>query len=264
MKGFFRDRHISYFYKCEIFISFKHTIEDPTRPGRYIESEDVAFAQQVYDHLLSLGFNEQSVFFSKIDNQQYTGDFEAKIYYKLQTAKQLILIGSSETYLDSPWVKNEWSRYLMMMKQGQKHPESLVVLVKDPHQLAQKIDTRLKKFNLLDLNDSQTMSSVAKIIKQNQEKILGFTPLMSPIALESLMNQSETIEEEAKFLKSKSTIQYQKNQVTDFEKIEVNRLEIEWHNRNLVKAKTIAEKINQDYPNNATALKCLFMIILDN
>lgn len=245
---------------CEIFISFKHTIEDPTRPERYIESEDVAFAQQVYDHLLSLGFNEQSVFFSKIDNQQYTGDFEAKIYYKLQTAKQLILIGSSETYLDSPWVKNEWSRYLMMMKQGQKHPESLVVLVKDPHQLAQKIDARLKKFNLLDLNDSQTMSSVAKIIKQNQEKILGFTPLMSPIALESLMNQSETIEEEAKFLKSKSTIQYQKNQVTDFEKIEVNRLEIEWSNRNLSKVKVIATKLNQDYPNNASALKYLFLI----
>jgi len=245
---------------CEIFISFKHTIEDSSRPGTYVESEDVHFAQQVYDHLLTLGFNEQSVFFSKIDNKQYTGDFEAKIYYKLQTAKQLILIGSSQEYLDSPWVKNEWSRYLMMMKQGQKHPESLVVLVKDPNQLIQKMDTRLKKFNLLDLNDSQSISLVGKIIKQNQEKILGFTPLMSPIALESLMNQSETIEEEAKFLKSKSTIRYQKNNVTDFEKIEVNRLEIEWSNRNLSKVKLIATKLNQDFPNNATALKYLFML----
>ena len=245
---------------CEIFISFKHTIEDSSRPGNYVESEDVHLAQQVYNHLLTLGFNEQSVFFSKIDNKQYTGDFEAKIYYKLQTAKQLILIGSSQEYLDSPWVKNEWSRYLMMMKQGQKHPESLVVLVKDPNQLAQKIDDRLKKFNLLDINDPQMISSIGSIIKQNQEKILGFTPLMSPIALESLMNQSETIEEEAKFLKSKSTIQYQKNLVTNFEKIDVNRLEIEWSNRNLSKVKLIATKINQDYPNNATALKYLFLI----
>lgn len=245
---------------CEIFISFKHTVEDPNQPGKYIESEDVPYAEAIYQQLLKEGFTDQQVFFSKVDNKQYTGDFEAKIYYKLQTAKQFILVGSSQNHIDSPWVKNEWSRYLMMMKQGQKHPESFIFVVKDKTKILPTLDDRLKRFNLLDIQDQDHLQAIAQIAKKNQATMLGFTPTMTPIALEKLMDQSETIEEEAKFLQSKSTIEYVKNVVTDFEKIEVNRLEIEWHNRNLVKAKTIAEKINQDYPNNATALKYLFMI----
>ncbi len=245
---------------CEIFISFKHTIEDPNEPGKYIESEDVSYAEAIYQQLLKAGLTEQQVFFSKIDNKQYTGDFEAKIYYKLQTAKQFILVGSSQAYLDSPWVKNEWSRYLLMMKQGQKHPESFIFVVKDKSHIIPQLDDRLKRFNVFDVNDQDHLHVITEVVKHNQQTMLGFTPLMTPVALETLMDQSETIEEEAKFLQSKSTIQYQKSVVTDFEKIEVNRLEIEWHNRNLVKAKAIAEKLNQDYPNNATALKYLFMI----
>jgi TPR repeat protein len=245
---------------CEVFISFKHTIENPKEPGSYIESEDVAYAEAIYHRLLKEGLTEQQVFFSKVDNKQYTGDFEAKIYYKLQTAKQFILVGSSQDYLDSPWVKNEWSRYLQMMKQGQKHPESFIFVVKNKTQIIPKLDDRLKRFNLFDVNDQDHLEVITEVVKHNQETMLGFTPLMTPVALETLMDQSETIEEEAKFLQSKSTIQYQKSIITDFEKIEVNRLEIEWHNRNLAKAKSIAEKLIQDYPNNATALKYLFMI----
>jgi len=245
---------------CEIFISFKHTVEDLHHPGKFVDSEDVKDAEKIYEQLLKHGYSDQQVFFSKVDNRQYTGDFEAKIYYKLQTAKQLILIGSSLDYLESPWVKNEWSRYLMMMKQGQKHPESFLFVLRNKETILSGLDERLKRFNILDLDEEGTDVSIADVVKRNQEKILGFTPMMSPVALENLVNQSETIEEEAKFLQSKSTIAYQKNMVTDFEKIEVNRLEIEWHNRNLAKAKTIAEKINKDYPNNATALKYLFLI----
>lgn len=245
---------------CEIFISFKHTVEDPHQPGKYIESEDVQYAEAIYHQLLKEGLTEQQVFFSKVDNKQYTGDFEAKIYYKLQTAKQFILVGSSQTYLDSPWVKNEWSRYLMMMKQGQKHPESFIFVVKNKAQIIPQLDDRLKRFNVFDVDEQDHLTIISDVVKRNQQTMLGFTPLMTPVALETLMDQSETIEEEAKFLQSKSTIQYKKSVVTDFEKIEVNRLEIEWHNRNLEKAKAIALKLNQDYPNNATALKYLFMI----
>ncbi len=244
---------------CDIFISFKHTIEDPKNPGVYIDSPDVRYAQGLYNHLLTQGYSPEQVFFSKVDNLLYTGDFEAKIYYKLKTAKQFILIGSSIESIESPWVKNEWARYLGMLKNGQKHPESFVLALANKHNILPSLDSRLKKLNIIDLND-QYLDVITTIIKSTKDRIFGFTPPIAPIDIEKLMEHSSESEVDVTLTTKKTPLVIPQHAITDMEKRQISLLEIEWQNRNLEKAKIIAEKILSDYPYNLTALKYLFFI----
>lgn len=77
-------------------------------------TEDSVLAQDIYDALTARGLK---VFFSRITLEDKLGvQYEPYIFAALSSAKVMLAIGTQFEYYDAVWVKNEWSRFLAMMK----------------------------------------------------------------------------------------------------------------------------------------------------
>ena len=93
----------------DVFICYKETNDDGER------THDSVIAQDIYDKLTNEGFK---VFFARITLENKLGTkYEPYIYSALKTAKVMLVVGIEEKNFNAVWVKNEWSRYLEMMKQ---------------------------------------------------------------------------------------------------------------------------------------------------
>lgn len=96
----------------DIFICYKET--DPNGE-RTIDS---VIAQDVYDALTDKGYR---VFFSRITLEDKLGqEYEPYIFAALNSAKVMLAFGTDYEYYNAVWVKNEWSRFLSLIENGQK------------------------------------------------------------------------------------------------------------------------------------------------
>jgi len=90
-------------------------------------TSDSVLAQDIYTALTEVGYR---VFFAGITLESILGsEYEAHIFAALQSAKVMIVVGQEPSNLDAVWVKNEWSRYLALIKEGAK--KTLIVAYKD-------------------------------------------------------------------------------------------------------------------------------------
>ncbi len=90
----------------DIFISYKETDRNGNR------TKDSIVAQELYEKLVSAGYK---VFFSRITLDDKIGsEYEPYIYAALSSSKVMLTVSSSKENIESPWVKNEWSRFLMI------------------------------------------------------------------------------------------------------------------------------------------------------
>ena len=88
----------------DIFISYKETDVNGNRTKDSIE------AQKLYESLTEAGYK---VFFSRITLEDKIGtEYEPYIYSALHSSKIMLTVCSSKDNIESPWVKNEWSRFL--------------------------------------------------------------------------------------------------------------------------------------------------------
>jgi hypothetical protein len=92
----------------DVFICYKETTDGGTR------TKDSALAQDLYYQLEKEGFK---VFFSRISLEKKLGQqYEPYIFNALNSAKVMLVVGTKPEYLNALWVKNEWSRFLALMK----------------------------------------------------------------------------------------------------------------------------------------------------
>lgn len=95
----------------DVFICYKETNSDGSR------TKDSVYAQEIYDALTKEGYR---VFFSRITLEDKLGTaYEPYIFAALNSSKVMITVGTSRNNLNSVWVKNEWSRYLALIKNGE-------------------------------------------------------------------------------------------------------------------------------------------------
>lgn len=114
----FRKQGLNY----DTFICVKVTEES----GRH--TEDSHTASQLYKELKNAGY---SPFYSEEEIHGRTGVmYEAMILYALYTAQSMLLVCSDESYLQTKWVKNEYSRFLKMQRDEEKARGSLTVVFK--------------------------------------------------------------------------------------------------------------------------------------
>lgn len=105
----------------DIFICYKETAEDGQR------TIDSVLAQDIYDNLTEKGYK---VFFARITLEDKLGqEYEPYIFSALSSAKVMLVIGTDYEYFNAVWVKNEWSRFLDMMKTDKK--KTLIPCYKD-------------------------------------------------------------------------------------------------------------------------------------
>ena len=105
----------------DIFICFK----DSDAEKDISRTDDSYEAQNLYTYLMSKGY---SVFFSRESLRDKVAErYEPYIFNALNTAHIMIVYSSSKEYLESTWVKNEWSRFLKKIKNKQKQENSLIL-----------------------------------------------------------------------------------------------------------------------------------------
>ena len=92
----------------DIFICYKESDEKGKR------TPDSVMAQEIYSNLTDKGYK---VFFARITLENKLGSmYEPYIFAALNSAKIMIVIGTKKEYFEATWVKNEWSRYIDLMR----------------------------------------------------------------------------------------------------------------------------------------------------
>ncbi len=92
----------------DVFICYKETDENGQR------TMDSVLANDIYHQLSNDGFK---VFYAAITLEDKLGkEYEPYIFAALNSAKIMLVIGTKPEYFEAVWVKNEWSRFMKLLK----------------------------------------------------------------------------------------------------------------------------------------------------
>ena len=105
----------------DVFICYKETDSHGNR------TQDSVYAQDIYAALTKEGYK---VFFSRITLEDKLGSaYEPYIFAALNSAKVMLVVGTEKQNFNAVWVKNEWSRYISLIKAGKD--KTLIPVYKD-------------------------------------------------------------------------------------------------------------------------------------
>ncbi len=134
----------------DVFICYKESDSNGKR------TRDSVYAQQIYDELTKEGFK---VFFARITLESKLGSaYEPYIFAALNSSKVMIVLGSCKEYFNAVWVKNEWSRFLSLMKKDSS--KKLIPAYKDmdPYDLPEE-------FSFLQSQDMSKLGFAQDLIR---------------------------------------------------------------------------------------------------
>lgn len=137
----------------DVFICFKSTNAEGTG-----KTKDYEIAQNIYNEFIK----DYNIFFSERTLESLTTrEYEPNIYRGLYTAKVLLLMCSKTEYIQSQWLKNEWSRYLAFNK-GNK--EKCVIPVFIDGFRPESLPKELKSYQGVNA-DIKLMKRLAEVMK---------------------------------------------------------------------------------------------------
>ncbi len=111
----------------DAFICYKELDESGNR------TRDSVLADELYYELTRNGFR---VFFARITLQNKLGEaYEPYIFAALHSARVMIVIGTTPGNFQAVWVRNEWSRYLSLIRHGEKKVLIPAYRDMDPYEL---------------------------------------------------------------------------------------------------------------------------------
>lgn len=114
----------------DVFICYKETDNHGRR------TQDSVLATELYHELTREGFN---VFFSRITLEDKLGvAYEPYIFAALHSAKVMVVLGTRPEHFNAVWVKNEWSRFLALIKNGAKKTLIPAYRDMDPYDLPEE------------------------------------------------------------------------------------------------------------------------------
>ncbi len=94
----------------DVFICYKETDSNGRR------TPDSVLANDLYHQLTQEGFK---VFFARITLEDKLGSaYEPYIFAALNSAKVMVVLGTKPEFFKAVWVRNEWSRYLALLKES--------------------------------------------------------------------------------------------------------------------------------------------------
>ncbi len=114
----------------DVFICYKETDDSGNR------TQDSVIANDIYYQLKNEGFK---VFYAAISLEDKLGsEYEPVIFSALNTAKVMLVLGTKPEYFNAVWVKNEWSRFLKIMKKDRTRLMIPCYKDMDPYELPEE------------------------------------------------------------------------------------------------------------------------------
>lgn len=145
----------------DVFICYKETDNNGRR------TPDSVLANDLYHQLTQEGFK---VFFARITLEDKLGSaYEPYIFAALNSAKIMVVLGTRPEYFNAVWVKNEWSRYLSLVKNS-NGKKMLIPAYKDmdPYDLPEEF-SHLQAQDMSKLGFMQDLIRGIKKIAQDDE-----------------------------------------------------------------------------------------------
>ncbi len=141
----------------DVFICYKETDTQGRR------TPDSVLANELYHELTKEGFK---VFFSRITLEDKLGTaYEPYIFAALNSARVMVALGTKPEYFNAVWVKNEWSRYLALIRAGAKKNLIPAYRDMDPYDLPEE-------FSHLQAQDMSKLGFMPDLIR-GIKKLLG-------------------------------------------------------------------------------------------
>lgn len=141
----------------DIFICYKETDDGGNR------TRDSVLADELYYQLTGEGFK---VFLARITLEDKLGTaYEPYIFAALHSARVMVVLGTRPENFQAVWVKNEWSRYLSLIRNGEKKVLIPAYRDMDPYDLP-------KEFSHLQALDMSRLGFIQDLLR-GVRKILG-------------------------------------------------------------------------------------------
>jgi TPR repeat protein len=138
----------------DVFICYKEVDATGKRTA------DSVLAQDLYYQLQQAGFK---VFFACITLEDRLGsEYEPYIFAALQSSKVMVVLGTSPEYFNAAWVRNEWSRYLGLIKSGVRKTLIPAYRDMDPYDLPEEFS----HLQALDMGKLGFMQDLIRGIKK--------------------------------------------------------------------------------------------------
>ncbi len=146
----------------DVFICYKETDANDRR------TPDSVLATDLYHQLTNEGFK---VFFSRITLEDKLGqEYEPYIFAALNSAKAMVVLGTKPEHFNAVWVKNEWSRYLALIKAGAKKTLIPAYRDMDPYDLPEEF-SHLQAQDMSKLGFMQDLiRGIKKLVKTDEPK----------------------------------------------------------------------------------------------
>ena len=173
----------------DVFICYKET----DNIGR--RTPDSVLANDIYHQLTQEGFR---VFFSKITLEDKIGqEYEPYIFAALNSAKVMVCLGTKPEHFRAEWVRNEWSRYLTLIKNGEN--KTLIPAYKDmdPYDLPEEFGV----LQALDMSKLGFMQDLIRGIK----KIIGAKP--SGVDIDKSLKNAYVFIEDGRYSKANDLLE---------------------------------------------------------
>ena len=158
----------------DVFICYKESDNSGRR------TPDSVLATELYHELTREGYK---VFFSRITLEDKLGTaYEPYIFAALNSARVMVVLGTRPEYFNAVWVRNEWSRYLALIKNGAR--KLLIPAYKDmdPYDLPEE-------FSHLQAQDMSKLGFMQDLIR-GIGKVIGADTPQAP-AKETVVMKNE-------------------------------------------------------------------------
>ena len=169
----------------DVFLCCKETDADGKR------TPDSVLAAEIYHELTAQGLK---VFYSRITLENKLGAaYEPYIFAALHSAKVMVALGTKPEYFNAVWVKNEWSRFLALIKNGAEKTLIPAYRDMDPYALPDEF-SHLQAQDMSKLGFLQDLArGIRKIldVPTREKAPVRETVVVAPTAIEPLFKRGE-------------------------------------------------------------------------
>ncbi len=158
----------------DVFICYKESDDSGSR------TVDSTLAQDIYYGLTESGYR---VFFSRITLEDKLGQqYEPYIFAALNSAKVMVVVGTKPEYFNAVWVKNEWSRFLDLMKNDRHRLLIPCYRDMDPYDLPDEL-SMLQSQDMGKIGFMQDLlRGIKKVLVKDKPKNVQATAPAQPVA----------------------------------------------------------------------------------
>lgn len=158
----------------DVFICYKESDKNGRR------TEDSVLAAELYRELTREGFR---VFYARVTLEDKLGAaYEPYIFAALHSAKVMVVLGTDPANFNAVWVKNEWSRYLALIKNGARKLLIPAYRGMDPYDLPEEF-SHLQAQDMSHLGFMQDLvHAIEKTVKTEKAKEAPAAPAPARVA----------------------------------------------------------------------------------